>query len=196
MPWLTASDELPGRPARVLVAGTSGSGKSTLARRISSALAVPYFELDGLHHGPRWTPRREFAGDVARFAIQDGWVTEWQYDSVRELLAQRAELLVWLDLSRRAVMAAITRRTVARRLGNVELWNGNREPPLHTFFSDRDHVIRWAWRTHREHPDRISACAARHPELPIVRLRSRAEAVAWLSGPLAQAAQADRAPQA
>lgn len=188
MAWLTAVDELPLRPARILVAGTSGSGKSTLARGISTALAIPYFELDALHHGPSWTPRPEFAEEVATITSLAGWVTEWQYQAVRELLADRADLLVWLDLPRRVVMTRIARRTLGRRLRRTELWNANQEPPLHTIFFQPDHIIRWAWRTHAEHLDRITNCAAQHPDLVIVRLRSRADVAAWLSGPLVRAA--------
>lgn len=188
MAWLTAVDELPLRPARILVAGTSGSGKSTLARRISGTLSIPYFELDALHHGPSWTPRPEFAEEVAGLTRGGGWVTEWQYASVRELLAERAELLVWLDLPRRVVMTRVARRTLARRLRRTELWNSNQEPPLHTIFFQPDHILRWAWRTHAELFDRVAGCAARHSDLAVVRLRSREDVVAWLSGPLVRAA--------
>lgn len=190
MVWLTAAAELPRRPARILVAGTSGSGKSTLARHLSTTFAIPYFELDALHHGPSWTPRPEFADDVASLTAQARWVTEWQYHSVRELLADRADLLVWLDLPRHVVMARIARRTLARRLRRTELWNGNLEPPLRTILFQRDHIVRWAWRTHAEHLHRLTDCAARHPDLPIVRLRSRADVEIWLSGPLSRSANA------
>jgi adenylate kinase family enzyme len=189
--WLTAADELPARPARVLIAGTSGSGKSTLARHISAVLGIPYVELDALHHGPGWTVRPHFVEDVAELATAAEWVTEWQYNNVRELLADRADLLVWLDLPRRVVIARVVRRTAIRRLRRIELWNGNREPPLYTIVSDRDHIIRWAWRTHSESLRHVTSCAAHRPELPVVHLRSPAEAEAWVTGPLFHAAQPD-----
>lgn len=82
-------DRLPHRPQRVLVTGSSGSGKTALARALSASLSLPYYELDALYHGPQWTPRPEFAADVATFAATGQWVTEWQYSAVRALLLAR-----------------------------------------------------------------------------------------------------------
>ena len=134
MPVLDAADPLPRGPRRILVAGTSGSGKTTLAVRIAAVLEVPHVEIDSLFHGPSWTRRRSFEEDVRRFSGESCWVTEWQYDSVRALLADRADLLVWLDLPRRTVMRRVVQRTIVRRLRRQTLWNGNIEPPLRTIF--------------------------------------------------------------
>ena len=127
MPLLGPDDLLPSRPQRVLVNGTSGSGKSTLARLIGEQLDLPYTELDSLFHGPAWVPRETFRQDVDRFSSQDQWVTEFQYDPVRPMLAERADLFVWLDLPRRLVMMRLVRRTLSRRWRRTALWNGGCE---------------------------------------------------------------------
>jgi len=181
VPLLTVADPLPGRPRRVLVAGTSGAGKTTLAARLGRLWDLPHVEIDALFHGPDWTPRPEFTDDVRRFADQDRWVTEWQYPSARALLAERADLLVWLDLPRRTVLRQVVRRTLRRRLGRQRLWNGNIEPPLRTFLTDPDHIVRWAWRTHRSNAERVHALAAARPELVVVRLTGRRQAGRWLA---------------
>ncbi len=188
---LGAGDALPRRPARVLVAGTAGAGKSTLARRIAAHLDLPYFEIDALFHGPDWAPRSQFTDDVQAWARSAAWVTEWQYPAARERLADRADLLVWLDLPRRVVMARVLRRTIVRRLRGVELWNGNREPSLRAILTDRDHIVRWAWRSHGESSGRVAACLTRRP-VPVVALRSPAEVETWVDGPLRDCA--DRPP--
>lgn len=178
---LSATDPLPFRPARVLVAGASGSGKTTLAARIAGVLGVPHTEIDGLYHGPDWTPRESFVADVSRFTAADEWVTEWQYSSVRDLLASRADLMVWLDLPRRTVMRQVIRRTLRRRLRREKLWNGNVEPPLWTFVTDPEHIVRWAWKSHSWTADRI---AELRPDLPVVRLTSCAAVEQWVNDPL------------
>jgi adenylate kinase family enzyme len=191
VPLLGAADRLPYRPRRVLVAGTSGSGKTTLARAVAARLGTPCVELDGLHHAPAWTPRPEFADEVARLVERPAWVTEWHYKAVRELLLDRADCLVWLDLPRAVVMRRVVRRTVRRSLGKEPLWNGNVEPPLRTILTDRDHIVRWAWRTHGRTAVRVAAAVERRPVLPIVRLTRPAEVAAWVEGPLRDVARAD-----
>lgn len=163
---------------RVIVAGTSGAGKTTLARAIAARLGIEHVEIDGLFHGPAWTPRPSFLADVRAFAAGDEWVTEWQYDAARPMLLERATLAVWLDYPVSLRMSRVIRRTVVRRLRREVLWNGNVEAPLWTFLTDRDHIVRWAWRTRHKY-DELPAVAA-EAGVPLVRLRSPAAAVAWL----------------
>jgi adenylate kinase family enzyme len=188
MPLLGPDDALPHRPRRVVVAGTSGSGKTTVCRRIEAVLGLPRVELDALHHGPGWVPRPEFAADVERFAAGDAWVCEWQYGATRELLAARADLLVWLDLSRATVMRQVVLRTLRRRWRREVLWNGNREPPLYTVLTAPDHIVTWAWTSHAKQGPRVLATAARHPALVVVRLGVRRDVDRWCAGPLRAAA--------
>jgi adenylate kinase family enzyme len=181
---LTAEEPLRSTPRRILVAGTSGSGKTTLAGRIAVTVGAPHTEIDALYHGPNWTPRESFMRDVAAFAARPTWVTEWQYGKARPLLLQRADLLVWLDLPRSLVMRRVVQRTAQRRLTKTALWNGNLEPPLLSLFTDRDHIVRWAWRTHHEYALRVAAAVASRADLSVVRLRRQREVDQWVAGPL------------
>lgn len=187
VPVLAATQTLCRRPSKILVAGTSGSGKTTLAAAIADVLAIPHVEIDMLYHGPNWTPRPSFETDVCNFSARAAWVTEWQYSQVRALLAERADLVVWLDLPRGSVMRQVIVRTLRRRWRRESLWNGNLEPPLWTFLHDDEHIVRWAWTTHPRTAGLVHELAARRPELPIVRLCSHREANRWLSDSLAPA---------
>jgi adenylate kinase family enzyme len=163
------------------VAGASGAGKSTMALALSERLSLPYTELDSLYHGPSWTPRETFVADVTEITAADAWVSEWQYRSVRPLLLERAELIVCLDYSRVLVMSRVLRRTVRRRLRREELWNGNREPALHTFFTDPDHIVRWSWSTFGRNRRTLRELDHTPPVgLQVVRLRSPRAARRWL----------------
>lgn len=166
---------------RIAINGCSGSGKSTLARRLSELLDLPYVELDSIYHGPGWTPRETFATEAAEIARGERWISEFAYGAARPLLLERADTLVWLDYPRWLVMWRVTRRTVTRRLRRLELWNGNYEGPLWRILVDDEHIIRWAWRTHREARERIDWVTAQRPELPVVRLRSQSEADDWIA---------------
>jgi adenylate kinase family enzyme len=175
------------RPHRVLVAGTSGAGKTTLAGRLAALWDLRYTELDGLYHGPGWTPRPQFLDDVRALVASDRWVSEYQYTVARPLLAERAQLLVWLDLPVPVVMHQVVRRTVRRSLRRLELWNGNVEPPLWTLLTDDDHILRWAWQTRRKLADLPERLAREAPHLVIVRLRSRREVERWVALQAAEA---------
>lgn len=166
---------------RILVAGPSGSGKTTLARRIAEQLGIPHTEIDGLHHGPNWTPRPQFEAEVHAFAAADDWVTEWQYAQVREHLLDRATLLVHLDLPRAQVMQQVIRRTLRRRIRREELWNGNVEPPLHTILTDPEHIVRWSWGGIARYRQKVAQVRARRPDLPVVVLRSHRQGREWLA---------------
>lgn len=189
---LGPADPLPARPTRVLVAGTSGAGKTTLAARLGVLLDLPHTELDALFHGPGWVPRPSFAAEVAQLAAEPAWVTEWQYDAVRPLLAARADLLVWLDLPRALVLARVARRTTVRRLRGERLNHGNVEGPLRAVLTDPEHVVRWSWSSHPRTGPRVRAAAAQRPDLPVVRLRRPGEVHRWLRGPVRDAARRER----
>lgn len=164
------------QPRRIAVAGCSGAGKSTLSRKISAALDVPYTEMDSLFHGPNWTPRTQFLDDVTAILAQPAWVCEWQYQQARQPMVDAADLLIWLDLPKALVMRQVTQRTISRRVHREELWNGNVEGSLCSAFTDRDHIIRWAWRTHARARQQVLDLAKSHPDLSVVRVASHAEA--------------------
>jgi hypothetical protein len=64
----------------------------------------------------------------------------------------------------------------------TELWNGNIEPPLWTVLTDRDHLLRWAWRVYPKIANPVDAVLA-GPDAPVVvRLRSRREVRGRRSG--------------
>lgn len=162
--------------ARVVIAGASGAGKSTLARGISARTGIRHVEIDALHWGAAWTPRREFLDDVKAFIAEDRWITEWQYRRARELVIARATVLVWLDLPYPLVLARVVRRTARRRRRREELWNGNVEPGLRHALLDPEGVIRWSIATRRKYAPMIAALATTAPLVEIVRLRSRRDA--------------------
>lgn len=167
------------------MAGVPGVGKTTLAGRIGRALDIPHIEIDALFHGPGWSRRPEFLADVEAFSTQPEWVTEWQYSVVRPLLLSRCDLLVWLDLPVTRSMLQVTRRTLRRRVTGEELWNGNVEPGLRTLFTDREHIIRWAWSQRHKARRLVYAARTDDESLPIVRLTSHAQSARWVRDVLA-----------
>ena len=179
---LGAGDPLPQTPNRILVAGVAGSGKTTLAGRISRLSGIPHTEIDGLYHGPEWTPRESFLDDVEAFTSAPRWVTEWQYRTVRPMLCERADTMVWLDFSRSVTFRRVARRTWHRARTQEEMWNGNREPGMLYAIFRRDGIIRWSVSTYARYAAAVPTAEAENPHLTIVRLRTPREVERWIAG--------------
>lgn len=108
----------------------------------------------------------------------DGWVADGNYHSkLGDLVLERAEVVVWLDLPLRTCLRRVLRRTVARIRDDVELWSGNRESWRGGFFG-WNALIPW---TIRSHIRRRLTWARRFERFDVVRLRSQEEVDAWLA---------------
>ncbi|CAD5139486.1 AAA family ATPase [Microbacterium paraoxydans] len=181
---LSADDPLPFRPERVLVAGVTGSGKTTLSRRLAALWELRHVEIDGLFHGPEWTPRAEFLDDVRAFAADERWVTEWQYTSkgTDEILTPRAQLAVWLDYPYRVVRSRLLRRTLSRSILRTRMWNGNVEKPIWRMLGStpEESILAWQTATLHKWTERFPQVQERFPHLTIVRLTHPRETERWL----------------
>ena len=166
---------------RVIVIGTTGSGKTTLARALAARLGVPHGEQDAWNHQPGWqaAPPQQFRAAVEAFTAQSAWVMDGNYGKARDIGWARADTLVWLDYPGQVVFWRALSRTVRRVATRQELWNGNRETVRGALSADSP--LPWFFRTHwrrrRETPD----LADTYPHVTLVRLRTPAQARAWLA---------------
>jgi adenylate kinase family enzyme len=160
---------------RIAITGASGNGKTTVAAELARRYGLRHVELDALHHGPNW---ESCGAEVLRERVVaategDGWVTDGTYHSMLgDLVLERADTLVWLDLPVPLVMWRLLRRTYRRGRDKTVLWNGNVEPGWRESFG---YLIwpafRAAFANRRTVPERL----ARHPHLRVHRLRSGRE---------------------
>jgi adenylate kinase family enzyme len=178
---------------RVSVIGTSGSGKSTLGRELAGILAVPYLELDSIFHQPGWSPlpQPDFREAARAAAAGDGWVIDGNYSAVQPVVWERADTVIWLDISRPTVMRRLAWRTFRRAATREQLWNGNRERWRNFFSLDPEQsIIAWAWARHAEYRARYNA-ASRDPasaHLTFIRLATPRDARHFLTSTRARAA--------
>jgi adenylate kinase family enzyme len=165
---------------RISVVGASGSGKTTVARRLAAALGLTHVELDAIHHLPDWTslPRDDFRAAVAELVAGDGWVVDGNYRAVRDLVWDRADTVVWLDLPRATSVRRVAVRTLRRAVTRQELWNGNREALRNLLRWDPErNILRWAWVKQPLLREQYAAALADAP-CTVHRLRSPRE-VRW-----------------
>jgi adenylate kinase family enzyme len=152
---------------------------------LARSLGVMHVELDAIYHQPGWTPLsdEEFRARVAVATEPSAWVVDGNYSVVRDIVWDKADTVVWFDLSYATVMARTIRRTLRRSITREELWNGNREPFSNLWsLKPEKSIIAWTATRHGVYRRRYSA-AEHDPQwsgLHFVRLRSQAEADAFL----------------
>jgi adenylate kinase family enzyme len=171
---------------RVSVVGIPGSGKTTVGRQLAASFGVPFVELDSIFHQPGWVelPVDDFRKRVTEALTAPAWVVDGNYSAVRDLVWQRADTVVWLDLPRRRVMYRIILRTVRRALTRERLWNGNREPLSNFYRLDpAKNIIRWTWVKYADYIERYGTAMQdpAYSHLTFVRLRSQHEVDAFLA---------------
>ena len=113
------------------------------------------------------------------------WVVDGNYSAVHEVVWRKADTVVWSDLPYVTVLGRTIRRTVRRTVTRQELWNGNREPFSNLWsLNPEKSTIAWAVTRHKVYRQRYSAAGhdRRWDHLQFVRLRSQADADAFLVG--------------
>jgi adenylate kinase family enzyme len=157
-----------------LIASASGNGKTTIGRMLAERLGVPFYELDGLYHGPNWTPatREEMLAKVEPIVASEAWVIDGTYRGlIGDIVPESAELVVWLDLPIHVWLPRLVRRSARYVIGKQELWSGNRER-LRDVLHPTNSVVIYALRNYRKTRRTLAAELTR---FPVVRLRSTRE---------------------
>lgn len=180
---------------KVVVLGITGSGKSPLAEGLAARIGAEYVDLDGLNHGPNWTP-------LPASSSRPGWPRsggtvlgvrrQLHRPDQRDAVAQgRPDRVPGLALP--LVLKRIVVRTVTRIVRCTELFNGNVERWSALF--GRNSLLTWAVTSQRRHtrelPRRLTELAA--TGVAVVRLRSGRTAAQWLAE-VPATAQVDRTP--
>jgi len=102
------------RPKRIQILGNSGGGKSTLARRLGAAFDLPVIHLDRVFWKPGWisSPLDEFDAKVLELAKCDRWVIDGNYSRTLPARIERADLIIWIDVSRPHALWRVAKRAV------------------------------------------------------------------------------------
>lgn len=85
---------------RIWIIGAPGAGKTTLARQLHTRLHYPLIQLDDLYWTPNWGRKdeQEFQQCVRAYSEQSTWIIDGEYPQVREVIKNRYDCLILLQL--------------------------------------------------------------------------------------------------
>ncbi len=178
---LAPSPPAPRRLRRAWVVGSCGSGKTTVARRIAGLLGSHSVHVDDYIWLPGWKlrDRGEMLALLEERLRGSDWVMEGNLgrDAVRLWkIADRADLIVWLDLPFGLTFRRLVWRCIRRSLLRQTCCNGNRESLRQTFFSTQS-ILLYAWQTRRLRQVIYGKLLQHRPH---VRLTSQRDVDGWL----------------
>jgi len=163
---------------RIVVVGTSCSGKTTLARKIAERLNIAHIEMDALYWDSNWTerPKYEFIELVENVVMQKSWVMDGNYSIVRDIVWGRANILIWLNYPFLTIIYQALMRTITRAITKEELFSGNRESFIMSFFS-KESILLWVLKSYprrkREYPKLFKS--SKYSHLRIIELCCRSQ---------------------
>jgi adenylate kinase family enzyme len=165
---------------RILVYGVTGSGKSTLAARTAGRLNLPFYAMDDLTWEKGWVPvpEQEQRRRVAEVVANEAWVIDASYGSWNDLVLERVELIVGLDLPRAVSLSRLLRRTLSHIVRHTPTCNGNLETWRNSFF-DQESILVWHFKSFKRKRLRMRHWQSSTEFPETVLLHSRAEVEQW-----------------
>lgn len=120
---------------RITIVGPAGSGKSTLAKKLSDTLGVPHIQIDrfwfeaGGRQGPHDTPNLEGVREHIRKSVeeavaQESWISDGTYIRTQDIIASRADTVLFLDIPLPTRLLNHTRRAFfePKRHAHLSAW--------------------------------------------------------------------------
>lgn len=173
MPRATFDDAA--RARRVLFYGVTGSGKSTAASRFGRARGLPIILVDDAvgwlpADVAPWTNRDDesMRAIATELAAAEEWVFDSAYHQFRDVLFERAQIMIALDYPRLLSLGRLVRRTWRRAVDGLETCNGNRENWKQVF--SQDSILRWHFRSFASKRARMREMEAAPTGLAVLRL--------------------------
>ena len=159
---------------RILVIGCPGSGKSYFSKKLSSASGIPRIHIDNLYWNEDKThiSREELLAKCDEVFALDSFLLDGNYISTLEnRLDNGIDTVFFLDLPLDACLGGIRQR-VGRKRDDL---------PFVESAEDGEELIDLAMKFESETRPLILASLQKHPEIRLVRFKSRGEIDSYLA---------------
>lgn len=153
---------------RICVIGGSGSGKSTLATALGKKYGLPVYHLDRelLHGQFESLPPDETENRHTKLISTDTWVIDGSYNKLLDARLNRAQLIIFLNISRLRTIPRVLRRYKTHELRTGAVPDGAKNSLSLKF-------IWWCLKYNRRKrfADLKTRCQ-RHPHVTLVALKN------------------------
>jgi len=114
---------------KLWIIGCPGSGKTTLGKYLSHHFNIDCTELDALYWKANWqrASKKEMRSNTLKAIDTDSWIVIGQYDQVEDIILERADTIILIDLPLSVLLWRVLRRSIICGIKQTELWNGNHE---------------------------------------------------------------------
>ncbi len=131
---------------RIMIIGGSGSGKSTLARQVGAITQLPVVHIDQMYWLPNWVLRdgADMRAMIDAATAKDAWVFEGNHSKSFTGRADRADMIVFLDLPRHVRLWRVLYRFVTHI--------GQTRSDMGAGCNERlefDFILNFVWRYHK-----------------------------------------------
>lgn len=163
---------------KIMIFGGPGSGKPTLARRLGALLDLPVVHMDQIYWLPGWVerPKSEVMQMAKTAADGDAWVLDGNHSRSMDYRAERADMLVFLDVSHTLRSWRVLMRT-ARGYGQTRPDMGQDCPERFDW-----EFLKFSWTYNRiSRPARLAFAQRWADCKPVHILRRKADIEAFVS---------------
>jgi adenylate kinase family enzyme len=168
---------------RIVVIGTTSSGKSTLAKQIADKFGYQFIELDALYWEENWVPAPllVFWERVENAVEAERWVIAGNYNSVRHIIWERAQVLIWLDYPFHILFWRLIKRTIHRVFTKELLWGKNVEKGwVHLKVWSPDSLMYWLFKTYWSRKRETPLWLEQYPHLKVFHFKHPKETEEWI----------------
>lgn len=162
---------------RILVIGSAGSGKTFFSDKLSQKLKIEVLHLDSKYWKKDFThPDLDLWVDFMEKAVlREKWIMDGNYIKTLNLRLERADTVVFLDVSRLTCFFSLIKRII--------FFHGKNRPDMGEECYERFDIgfLKWAWNFKKLYKPRLLEELKKYPNINVLVFKSRKAAYKYFN---------------